>query len=47
MLSQYVLRPETYTVSQDIENLAVNLGDLVYLSNDVIKVGVGSARIKA
>lgn len=47
MLSQYVLRPETYTVSQDIENLAVNLGDLVYLSNDVIKVGVGSARIKS
>lgn len=46
MLAQYVLRPETYTVSQDIENLAVNIGDLVLLSHDVIKVGVGSARIK-
>lgn len=46
MLAQYVLRPETYTLTQDIENLAVNIGDLVLLSHDVLKVGVGSARIK-
>lgn len=46
MLSQYILRPETYTVSQDIENLIVNLGDLVLLTHDVLKIGLGSARIK-
>lgn len=46
MLAQYVLRPETYTLTQDIENLAVNIGDLVMLSHDVLKVGVGSARVK-
>lgn len=46
MLGQYVLRPETYTVSQDVENLIVNIGDVVLLSHDVLKVGIGSARIK-
>lgn len=46
MLGQYIQRPETYTVSQDIENLAVNVGDLVLLSHDVLKVGIGQARIK-
>ena len=46
MLAQYVLRPETYTLTQDIENLAVNIGDLVMLSHDVLKVGIGSARVK-
>ncbi|MCM1497275.1 MAG: phage tail protein [Clostridium sp.] len=46
MLGQCILRPETYTVSQDVENLIVNLGDLVLLTHDVLKVGIGSARIK-
>lgn len=46
MLAQYKLRPETYTLSQDIENLAVNIGDVVRLAHDVLKVGYGSARIK-
>ena len=46
MLAQYRLRPETYILSQDIENLAVNIGDVVRLSHDIIKVGYGSARIK-
>lgn len=46
MLAQYLLRPETYSFSQDIENLAVNAGDVIRLSHDILKVGIGSARIK-
>lgn len=46
MLAQYLLRPETYTFSQDIENLAVNVGDVIRLAHDVLKIGYGSARIK-
>ena len=46
MMAQYFLRPETYVLSQDIENLAVNVGDVVRLSHDILKVGYGSARVK-
>lgn len=39
------LRPETHTVSMDIENLRCNLGDLVRFSHDVVSIGIAAARI--
>jgi hypothetical protein len=39
MLAQGIHRSETFTVSMDIENLAVQRGDLVHLSSDVAKIG--------
>ncbi|MEO5336864.1 MAG: phage tail protein [Magnetospirillum sp. WYHS-4] len=41
------LRPATYTVSQAIENLDFDRGDLVLLSHPVMRVGLGDGRIKA
>lgn len=41
------LRPETYTVNMDIENLVARRGDLVKIANDVISVGRGYGRITA
>lgn len=40
------LRPETYEINTDVENIRCTRGDMVYLNHDVILVGLGSARIK-
>jgi hypothetical protein len=39
MLGQGIHRSEQFTVSMDIENLAVQRGDLVHVSSDVAKIG--------
>ena len=39
------LRPETHTVSMDIENLRCTIGDLVRFSHDVVSIGIVAARI--
>jgi hypothetical protein len=39
MLAQGIHRSEQFSVSMDIENLAVQRGDLVHLANDVAKIG--------
>lgn len=39
------LRPESHTVSMDIEHLRCTLGDYVLLSHDVMSVGLSSGRI--
>lgn len=45
-LAQGRLRPETYEMSCDFENLAATRGDLVLASNDVPEWGSGWARVK-
>ena len=39
MMAQGIHRSEMFTVSMDIENLAVQRGDLVHVSSDVAKIG--------
>lgn len=41
------LRPETYEISTDIENLVCTAGDLVKLVHDIPQFGLGAARIKS
>jgi predicted phage tail protein len=41
------LRPETHTVTMDIENLRCTLGDFVRFSYDVVSIGLNTGRIKA
>jgi hypothetical protein len=45
-LAQARLRPETYELSADIESLVATRGDLVYVSHDVLQVGLGWGRVK-
>ena len=45
MLAQGIHRSETFTVNMDIENLAVQRGDLINLAHDVPKIGGMSARV--
>jgi hypothetical protein len=40
------LRPETYTVEMDIENIVVTRGDVARLAHDVLAIGVAWGRIK-
>ncbi len=46
-LAQGRLRPETYELSVDYENLICQRGDLVYVSHDVPQWDLGAGRIKA
>lgn len=41
------LRPETHTVSMDIESLRCTRGDRVQFSHDVVSIGLASGRVKA
>lgn len=45
-MSTAILQPETHSFNMDFENLTFNRGDKIIFVNDVILVGVGSARIK-
>ena len=45
-IAQGILRPETFTVSMDIENIACERGDLVRVQHDVARMGGISARIE-
>lgn len=45
-LASIILQPETHKFNTDFENLTFNRGDRITFVNDVILVGVGSARIK-
>lgn len=45
MMAQGIWRSEIFSVSMDIENLAVQRGDLVYVANDVAKIGGMPARV--
>lgn len=47
MFAQAMLRPETWSVSTDFENLVCKRGSLVNLQHDVVLIGMGSARIRA
>ena len=46
-LAQLRLRPETYSITTDVENLRCTRGDLVRVNHDITKWGLGSGRIKA
>ena len=46
-LAQLRLRPERFTVNQEVQHLRVTRGDVVDLSHDVILVGLGVGRIKS
>lgn len=46
-LAALILRPETYHVEMDFENLACTRGDTVFLSHDVLLVGIKQGRIKS
>ncbi|MEC8919238.1 MAG: host specificity factor TipJ family phage tail protein [Pseudomonadota bacterium] len=46
-LRQAILRPETFTVDMDWENLAAVRGNRCSLASDVLKVGLASARISS
>lgn len=41
------LRPESYELTADFENLACTRGDLVQIGHDVIRAGLGFGRIRA
>ncbi len=41
------LRPETYEITVDVENLACTRGDLVRVTHDIMLVGLGWGRIKS
>jgi hypothetical protein len=45
MLAQGILRSETFSVTMDVENLACQRGDLVYVAHDVPNVGGYPARV--
>ena len=45
-IAQARLRPEVHIFGTDIEHLTCSRGDLVVLVQDVINLGIGSARIK-
>ena len=45
MMAQGIHRSEMFSVSMDIENLAVQRGDLVHVSSDVAKIGGVPSRI--
>ena len=45
-LAQQRLRPERYSFKQDVQHLRYKRGDLLTLQNDIILVGLSSARIK-
>lgn len=45
-LATAILQPEIHSFNMDFENLTFNRGDKIVFVNDVILVGVGSARIK-
>jgi len=44
--NQLILRPETFNVEMDFENLAFTRGDVVLLAYDIIEVGIKWGRIK-
>lgn len=46
-LAQLRLRPETYTINVDFENLIVTRGDRVRLQHDVMLLGLASGRVRA
>ena len=46
-IAQLRLRPETYELVTDFENLKVTRGDRVRVNHDVILVGVGAGRVKS
>lgn len=45
-LATLTLRPEKYTVTMDIENLRLEIGDCAYIAYDTIKVGEVYSRVK-
>jgi hypothetical protein len=45
-LAQLRLRPETYTISVDFENLACTRGDRVRVAHDVMLLGLYSGRVR-
>jgi hypothetical protein len=45
-LAQLRLRPETYEITVDFENLKVTRGDRVRVNHDVMLVGVGAGRVQ-
>lgn len=47
MLAQGIHRAEVFTIKTDVENLAVQRGELVHVAHDVPKVGGMYARVKA
>jgi sulfur carrier protein ThiS len=44
-LAQLKLRPESYSLTADIEHAASAVGDVAYLQHDAILVGIASARV--
>ena len=45
-IAELQLRPERYTVNQDVEQLVLTLGDLALIQHDVLLVGLGAGRVK-